>query len=592
MMRTSKTVLISVIILSIFLVSIPRAQAFGLPDVFYVALKAKQYWSFWRGIRSELTNLSEQVTEQILEGDKTQDPNGEPAYVEYWRDFIGESRFRGENVFRVQFNETPVCDYMKESLQMIYGVGELDQPDGEGLPAQYDTKAARTRVHPYELTARCTLASIEGAGDNEGAGDKGNQGKFLSAWINAGDPLGAYAELSRTSNNFYGAWLMADEEFETQSEFEKEKDVLEILANAGIRGIKDTGEEDEPGCLKDTQGRCVVLGKISTPGKVLAEAAAKTITAEFDIITNRNEGHFKSIIGSLIEKFLNFNTGTGFEGGDDDGSGIGFVSLTEEEGHLYQTDFRDARNYSACVRDCEEDNPPKKADGCAEAAQGDGCFICIGRDSEDEGFECVSWERVPCAGAGILGLNCDIEDINADDRARCIEDCNDKWLWPDYNTQEEDQVYCPEGTTKQGASARNGTEFLDDAPVDATGRVFHNCGKGFGGGTGDIGIWTKPPATCEEAGFAPGEYVGQIATKIPRATNISTYCLGRRGTWTDGPPERPRESGWFDVNARLNVISTYKCSGDPEDGYWIDLPGEGLWHGAYGPEGADSTICQ
>jgi len=177
----------------------------------------------------------------------------------------------------------------------------------------------------------------------------------------------------------------------------------------------------------------------------------------------------------------------------------------------------------------------------------------------------------------------------------------------------EEEDHCPEGTVRIDQGARNGTEWIDDDPVGTTGRVFHNCGKGFGSNTGVIGIWFRPAATCEEAGFLPPStglpgllgvpgvpstgqhYVYQIKPgETARATNISTYCLGRRGTWTDGPPERPKKSGWYDVNERLNVVpgSIYQCSGDPEDGYWIDLPEGKLWHGAWGPESADSTICQ
>ena len=574
------------------MVLVPRANAFGLPDIFFLAIKAKQYLSFWNSIRNELSNLSEQINVQILEGDKTQDPNGEPSYVEYWRDFIGESRFRGENVFRVELNETPICDYMKKSLQLIYGVSEIDSPDGAGLPPGYDTKSAEARVHPYELAARCSLATIEGANDNDGQGDKNNQDKWLGDWINSGDPVGSYLELSRTSNNFYGAFLMADKEFESQSDFEKEKDVLEIVANAGLKGIKDTGETDEPGCLQDAQGRCVILGKVVTPGKILAESAAKVITAEFDMITNRNEGQFRSVLNSLINKFLNFNTGTGFEGGEDS-SDFGTVSLSPEEGTGYKTDYRDARNHQACINDCDIRWKPKKADGCFEAAKGDQCTRCIETRSEhfDEGsgFECVKWEAVACENAPVPSANCNIEDVNYGRRASCYDDCGDKFLYPD-TALEEGVDYCPEETARIGAHARNGTEWMDDATLDASGRVFHNCGAGIGGTTGNIGIWTIPPATCEEAGFALGEYARQIGTNTPRATNISTYCLGTPGQPGNSPPE-VQGSGWFDVNARLNVISTFKCT-SREDGYWIDLPAGNLWHGAYGPGSADSSICQ
>jgi len=433
MRPVGKIIIISVVVLSIFLTSVPKANAF-VTDWNFVSLKVKQYWDLWRGIRGELNKISGAINRQILEGDKTQNPNGEPAYIEYWRDFIGESMFRGENVFRAEYEGTPVCSYLKEDLQLIYGISEMDLPDGStGLPPAYDTKAATARVHPFELANRCTMATIEGADSDDGSGDKDKQLKFLEDWINSSDPMGSYLELSQTQNNFIGAYLNADNEFEGQSIFEKEKDVLDALANAGFWGIKDTGNVDEPGCLKDTQGRCIVLGKTVTPGKVLAEAAAKVITAEFDLITSRNEGHFRSVLNSLMERFLNFNTSTGYEG-DLEGIGTGTISLVEEEGTGFETDFRDAANYSACVRDCEVDNPPKKAEGCTDT--GGKCLKCVDfRGEGEDGIECNLWQTVECEGIS-TPENCDINDINYKKRAQCIEDCNRKFIFGDAGDEE------------------------------------------------------------------------------------------------------------------------------------------------------------
>lgn len=294
-----------------------------------------------RGIqRGVMTGLSNSITNLVLESDKTQSATGRPGFVQNWRDHMGEGRFRGENVFRYQFGQTGTCGYFRDELGALFGA---DPDGGNALPI--NTKAAIARLHPYELTSRCTLTYVTGGAKRESDPDsKSGDGLVHDIWFHSNDAWGSFAELSRPQNNFFGAFNMAMNELVAQSEFGKEVTIRDTVD--GFKPIKwvpeesDFFNEDSPGCIPDSAGRCIAPGDVGTPAGTQADVTFKVFDMEFDLIANADDIEDLIIVVSagLVTKLTNFSN----------------ADSIEMDAKRSVVNLQDWGNATACMEKCNE----------------------------------------------------------------------------------------------------------------------------------------------------------------------------------------------------------------------------------------------
>jgi len=294
-----------------------------------------------RGIqRGIMTAMNNAITNLVLESDKTQSATGRPGFVQNWRDYMGEGSFRGENVFRYQFGQVGTCGYFREELATLFGASP-DQTDV--LPI--NTKAALARVHPYELTSRCTLTYVSGGSKRESDPDsKSGDGLVSDIWFHSNDAWGSFAELSRPQNNFFGAYNMAMKEFIAQSQFGKEVNVRDTVD--GFKPLKwvpeesDFFNENSPGCIPDSAGRCVAPGDTGTPAHVQAGVTLKIFGTEFDAVANADdiEDFIVVITAGLISKLTDFSK----------------ADSIEMDADRRKVNLQDWGNTRSCMKKCDE----------------------------------------------------------------------------------------------------------------------------------------------------------------------------------------------------------------------------------------------
>ncbi len=279
-------------------------------------------------MRATMNTINDMVTDLILKGDKTLNALGRPAFISNWRSYLGEGSFRGETVFRYQLGQASTCGYFRETLGAIFGAST--KAGAKILPI--DTKSAIARLHPYELTARCTLTTGTGGKRTSKPDDKENQDNLVKdLWYYSDDAWGSFLELSRSQNNFYGAFNMAMREFEAQVGLGKEVNTKEAVDSfTPIKAVDEKSsffDPESPGCTKDDEGRCVAVGDTVTPAGMTAGVSLKLINSEFDFITNADdiEDLLTSVITGLIGKLSNFKAGDSISKGSVTGDNFNFM---------------------------------------------------------------------------------------------------------------------------------------------------------------------------------------------------------------------------------------------------------------------------
>jgi len=221
----------------------------------------------------------------LLNTIRTRGRDGGASYVRNWRNFLTNSEYRGENMFRVIAANTQFCNHLQKDISDIFGITTKFK-----LPLT----GQNTRTgdaDPFTLKARCSLPSnFSLTNFQKDFGKNGGWTRVL--------------ELAKPENNIFGALLNSREEQAKQKEIEKQADLNDV-SNPGFQSIVG-------GCLvKAPSGRCIVYANINTPGGYLRAIADATIDAEFDWITAVDE--FKEIVVTgltqrLTNRLLNFGS--------------------------------------------------------------------------------------------------------------------------------------------------------------------------------------------------------------------------------------------------------------------------------------------
>lgn len=215
---------------------------------------------------------------------------GEPKFITDWEGFLSDA-------FDVGFDEV---------------VKQLDL----GFicsPFNLQVRLALTRIPEFSQRASCTLDRIVN-----------NINAFYDDFLNGG--WIAYEESwLAPQNNIYGAILLAWDEAEREGTEKQEAARNEGIANQSFLSIKRCAEFDTD---EDLEGNPVCARyETVTPGKIIADAAARTVGADIDYIVNARD--LTAYIAAIADAFINrlIRSGVGLvQGGDDSGGGFAGVS--------------------------------------------------------------------------------------------------------------------------------------------------------------------------------------------------------------------------------------------------------------------------
>jgi hypothetical protein len=205
----------------------------------------------------------------ILNITREQGRDGGTTFVRNWRNFITNSEYRGEGIFRTILANTQLCDYLETDLWGTFGVTKRDRIP---LPAQN----IRVRnLDPFRLRQQCTMP------DNFSLIELQRDFRKGGGWA-------AVAQMTQPENNPNWAFLNAYDEMESQRALEREADLAQIQANDGYTGI--SGKTARASCLVSGQnGRCLIYKDIQTPGSYLAATLQASINQELGWLTNSDE---------------------------------------------------------------------------------------------------------------------------------------------------------------------------------------------------------------------------------------------------------------------------------------------------------------
>lgn len=309
--------LFAVIIISTSLIFFPIYSAYSLQAILY-HLKEYVLDPLGRIIaRTLLSKLENKIIKKI----NTLGRNGGPAFVQNWRNFKQSAQYRGEDIFRAMLAKAPVCDYIKGSVDNIFGAKDT-AGISSGLNRLYNLQPFGTRV-------RCS-STIKSAADVNAFRNDFSKGGW-EAWRN----------LIKPQNNFYGVYAQSLSELSKQRAFTEGIDTNEATSGSGF-----TSARDGSGCVgKGTNRKCTILGNIVTPGKLFSKAGAATIDRELGWLTSSDElaEVIVSVITSVGNRLTNFASG-------------GLISLPPNPANIgADTAAKDANLgpvISACINSC------------------------------------------------------------------------------------------------------------------------------------------------------------------------------------------------------------------------------------------------
>lgn len=306
------------------------------------------------------------IVDRVNTGGRT---GRQPAYVQNWRNFLLDSAYRGEDVFRVQLGNTETCLDFRNGLNLQFGVPtdgictnnkcfggplngqscllnqECANQSRQRVPQNQNTRV--NNLDPFSRRARCTMpqgwSSVKYKQDFTGNG----------GWD-------ALVRLSEPQNNFYGATLMSFGEISAQRALDSAADQNE--ARRGYTGIRAGGCQSlgsggictnnkcvggplngqsciltQECAVLNAQARCTFLGNVTTPGDVLGESAANYIDKNLGWLVTSDE---------LLEVL--FNLATGLIGRLTD-----FSDSSPDPAPGFTTNESGAEGNQACLNSCQ-----------------------------------------------------------------------------------------------------------------------------------------------------------------------------------------------------------------------------------------------
>ncbi|MEK7589381.1 MAG: hypothetical protein AAB479_02025 [Patescibacteria group bacterium] len=213
--------------------------------------------------RAAAAGLYQFAVNKLLE--KIQGRGGEQSgIIKDWRNFQTNAQYRGEDVFRSILANTRVCDYLRKDIDTAFRVSSRFKIPLQGHNIRVND------LDPYTLRARCSMAT------------NFDPQKFQQDFAGNGG-WQAYTQLLQPENNFYGLLLQSLGELEQQRALEEGADLRD--AQTGYRSFRPP-ECEQP---LNATSRCIFLGKVATPGDLVAKAAGLILDKNLEWLTNADE---------------------------------------------------------------------------------------------------------------------------------------------------------------------------------------------------------------------------------------------------------------------------------------------------------------
>ena len=232
--------------------------------------------------RAAFQNLSQGLVEQI----QGKGRDGGPAFVTNWRNFQTDAQYRGEDIFRAMLASTKLCGYIDDEIKSVFNA-----------KTKIPLSGINTRVGSLESFGSRVSCTLPQGFDlaNYQKDFKGNGG-----WQ-------VFSRLSEPQNNYYGVLLESLSELGKQSAIEESADLNEALANDGYTSVRK-GRAPNDSCQgRGANAKCVVLGNIVTPGKLLGETVANTIDQDLNWIATSDEISevMIAVISATVDRLVN-----------------------------------------------------------------------------------------------------------------------------------------------------------------------------------------------------------------------------------------------------------------------------------------------
>lgn len=199
-----------------------------------------------------------------------------PSFITNWRNHLLDSQGRGNDVFRAVLADAQICGFMSNNVKRAFGAdlfagvlqsGRVTNSSGQ---VTYENKTTAPGTVSFQSVANCTLP---GNFNVDAFKDDFTQGGW-DAWDRLLEP----------QNNLFGLYALALNEQDKQVEIDKQASMNAAVAGQGFLsqklGIGDAGL-GPTSCVSGANSRCVFLGKIVTPEKILGESAANALDTKF-----------------------------------------------------------------------------------------------------------------------------------------------------------------------------------------------------------------------------------------------------------------------------------------------------------------------
>lgn len=184
-------------------------------------------------------------------------------YIRNWRNFMTNTEYRGEAVFRSVLANTELCSYLSNDVRRAFRVTTADKVSLQGQNIRTGD------LDPYTLRARCSLPP------------NFDPQKFQSDFAGNGG-WDTVRKLLEPQNNIYGAILQAADESARQKQLESASDINDVQTGRGYLSLRNCS-------VREQNGRCRIYDVIRTPGSYVADTVAATIQNELGWITSVHE---------------------------------------------------------------------------------------------------------------------------------------------------------------------------------------------------------------------------------------------------------------------------------------------------------------
>lgn len=192
--------------------------------------------------------------------------DGGAVYVQDWRAFQAQNRYRGLQIARNEFANTSYCPWVSGDMQAYYN---YDSANAVALVGDY-----QDGMDSYTQSAGCTLPSgFDPSDPNQQTGE-------------------AFAALVMPQNNIWGAYMLAQDEINNQVSAEEQAAQNEYANTGGIGALRAINPATGDSCavMAADGSTCLQYTAIQQPAGGVQAGMQAQIQASYDWLNNARAG--------------------------------------------------------------------------------------------------------------------------------------------------------------------------------------------------------------------------------------------------------------------------------------------------------------